>query len=118
MPKGLFWGLGRGAFLGVGDKSVEARVAVEGLKTGVLFHAECSGWKQPVVECLSQKRECLSAISPARCDNTEAVGAGSRRRMLRPQDTALSVERFPLQLLRFGVVAFVPKSLSQTVHRQ
>ena len=32
MPKGLFWGLGRGAFLGVGDKSVEARVAVEGLK--------------------------------------------------------------------------------------
>ena len=64
-----------------------------------------STWKQPLVECLAQKRQCLSAISPVRRDNTEVVDARSRYRILRPQDTAGDVERFPNQLLSFGVAA-------------
>ena len=38
--------------------------------------------------------------------------------MLRPENTAANVERFPIQLLRFDVVAFVIQNVGQVVHRR
>ena len=44
-------------------------------------------------------------------DATKVVRRNSGVRMFRPEDPALNVERFPIQLLRFGVVAFVSQNV-------
>src|SRR5215471_9675725 len=95
IPPLLFRGFGcGGALLGIGNKGFEARIALEELQTGVLFHAECCGWQEPVVECLAQKRKCLRAISPVRCDNTKVINTRSRLRMFWPKNTAGDVQFF------------------------
>src|SRR5215469_11531381 len=64
-------GFGLGDLFGVGNKGVEARVAVEGLEIVVLFHAQLAGGRQPVVNCSSQERQRLCAIPPLRRDTSK-----------------------------------------------
>ena len=63
----MIWGFGRALF-DVGDHSDETRVAVQRLEVGVLIHAQRAGWRQPAVNGLSQKRQCLGAIPSERRD--------------------------------------------------
>lgn len=102
---------------GVSDQSDKAQVAVERLKVGVLIHAQVAGRSQPVVYCLPQECQRLGAI-PRTCRVTSKVVNGSSGgRIIRSQDAAADVERFLVQLLRFGVWAFVPQGIRQVVHR-
>src|SRR6266700_8327748 len=58
---------------GVGDKGVEARVAVKRFEIGVFFYAQIAHWGESVIDRLVQKRQCLVTLPPEGSDATQNV---------------------------------------------
>src|SRR6266849_5031068 len=106
-----------GALFGVGNKGVEARVAVKRLEIRILPDVEICIRRESVVDCLSQERKSLVMITCQCKYASQTVRGECGFRMFRSKGLSQTVTCLELHFLCLVITALVSQVDGQDLHR-